>query len=159
MMPPNASQIRAIENSFANSLAVIWGPPGTGKTRTIARAVEAHLRAGRLVLLVSHANLAVDAALEDIAEQLETTFYAQSKLLRLSATPNESLLNRFPLLSPGGRRRRFEEGKQEKIDAMKDRLMRLREEELLYVLDFGQSPVRKAFRGLGPGKATREESV
>ncbi|HHX87583.1 MAG TPA: AAA family ATPase [Firmicutes bacterium] len=58
--PPNESQKCAIEASFSRTLAVIWGPPGTGKTRTIAKAVEAHLNAGRRVLLVSHANTAVD---------------------------------------------------------------------------------------------------
>jgi hypothetical protein len=49
---PNESQEKAIRASFSRSLAVIWGPPGTGKTQTIAKAIEAHLNAGRRVLLV-----------------------------------------------------------------------------------------------------------
>ncbi|OPX93692.1 MAG: RecBCD enzyme subunit RecD [Pelotomaculum sp. PtaB.Bin104] len=82
--PPNEAQEKAIAASFYNSLAVIWGPPGTGKTKTIAKAVEAHLNAGRRVLLVSHANTAVDEALEDIAEHLKpTSFYQEGKLIRL----------------------------------------------------------------------------
>jgi AAA domain len=97
---PNQSQALAIENSFYNSLAVIWGPPGTGKTRTIARAVEAHLNAGRRVLLLSHANTAVDAALEDIASQLEDTFYRQGKIVRYGVPKDFSLQNRYPLVMP-----------------------------------------------------------
>lgn len=50
--PPNPSQQKAIESSFCSPLSIIWGPPGTGKTKTIAKAVEAHLNAGRRVLLV-----------------------------------------------------------------------------------------------------------
>lgn len=95
---PNPSQASAINNSFSNSLAVIWGPPGTGKTRTIARAVEAHLNAGRRVLLVSHANTAVDAALEDIAAQLADTYYAQGKIIRLGLPKNPSLPKQYPLV-------------------------------------------------------------
>lgn len=96
--PPNASQSSAIYKSFSSSLAVIWGPPGTGKTRTIARAVEAHLNAGRRVLLVSHANTAVDAALEAIAEQLADTFYSQGKIIRLGLPKSPNLPKQYPLV-------------------------------------------------------------
>ncbi len=90
--PPNDAQKRAIEFSFSNKLSVIWGPPGTGKTNTIAKAVEAHLNAGRSVLLVSHANNAVDEALEDIAEHLEASlFYQEGKLVRLGKPQEEHL--------------------------------------------------------------------
>ncbi|CAN5522245.1 AAA domain-containing protein [soil metagenome] len=95
---PNSSQASAITNSFSSSLAVIWGPPGTGKTRTIARAVEAHLNAGRRVLLVSHANTAVDAALEDIAAQLNDTYYAQGKIIRIGLPKNPNLPKQYPLV-------------------------------------------------------------
>lgn len=66
------------------------GPPGTGKTKTIAQAVEAHLNARRRILLVSHANNAVDEALEDIAEHLKaTSFYQDGKLVRLGKPQEE----------------------------------------------------------------------
>ncbi|MBL7210072.1 MAG: AAA family ATPase, partial [Dehalococcoidia bacterium] len=82
--PPNEAQRQAIESSFSSQLAIIWGPPGTGKTKTVAKAIEAHLNAGRRVLLVSHANNAVDEALEDVAEHLKgTPFYQEGKLIRL----------------------------------------------------------------------------
>jgi KaiC/GvpD/RAD55 family RecA-like ATPase len=85
---PNESQRLAIEASFSSQLAIIWGPPGTGKTQTIAWAIEAHLNAGRRVLLVSHANNAVDEALEKVAEQLKPTpFYTEGKLIRFGTPP------------------------------------------------------------------------
>jgi len=100
--PPNDSQKRAIDSSFFSQFAVIWGPPGTGKTKTIAQAIEAHLNAGRRVLLVSHANAAVDEALEDVAEQLKTTpFYNEGKLVRLGIPQSghlEKLLEKCPLV-------------------------------------------------------------
>jgi hypothetical protein len=90
--PPNEAQKEAIEASFSSELSVIWGPPGTGKTKTIAKATEAHLNAGRRVLLVSHANNAVDEALEDVAEHLKTTpFYQEGKLVRLGKPQEEHL--------------------------------------------------------------------
>lgn len=80
----NDAQQIAIKSSFNNQLLLIWGPPGTGKTKTIATVVESHLNAGRTVLLVSHANNAVDEALEDVAEHLKaTSFYEEGKLVRL----------------------------------------------------------------------------
>jgi flavodoxin len=100
--PPNASQKQAINASFFSQLAVIWGPPGTGKTKTIAQAIEAHLNAGRRVLLVSHANAAVDEALEDVADQLRVTpFYNEGKLVRLGIPQSshlDKLTEKFPLV-------------------------------------------------------------
>jgi len=90
--PPNEAQKRAIEASFSSRLCIIWGPPGTGKTKTIAQAIEAHLNAGRRVLLVSHANNAVDEALEKVAKQLKSTpFYNEGKLVRLGKPQEEHL--------------------------------------------------------------------
>lgn len=100
--PPNKAQERAITSSFFTQTAVIWGPPGTGKTKTVAQAIEAHLHAGRRVLLVSHANAAVDEALEDVAEQLRaTSFYTDGKLVRLGipqASHLERLTEKYPLV-------------------------------------------------------------
>jgi superfamily I DNA and/or RNA helicase len=90
--PPNHSQQEAIKSSFFSPLSIIWGPPGTGKTKTIANAIEAHLNAGRRVLLVSHANNAVDEALEDVASHLKrTSFYQDGKLIRLGKPQEKHL--------------------------------------------------------------------
>jgi hypothetical protein len=51
-------------------LHAVWGPPGTGKTHVLARAIEDLVRAGRRVLLVSTANVAVDNALKEVIRHL-----------------------------------------------------------------------------------------
>lgn len=93
---PDESQNRAINSSYRNPLSIIWGPPGTGKTTTIAKAIEAHLNAGRKVLLVSHANNAVDQALLDIAKQMiNTSFYNDGELVRLGIPTEPGILSEF----------------------------------------------------------------
>jgi AAA domain len=59
----NPEQIAAVESGLGRDTTFVWGPPGTGKTRTIgALGAELHRRE-RSVLLVSHTNAAVDQAL------------------------------------------------------------------------------------------------
>lgn len=53
-------------------MAYLWGPPGTGKTTTLATIAHDHLAAGRRVLLVSNTNIAVDTALEKVCCGFET---------------------------------------------------------------------------------------
>lgn len=59
----NEGQNLALGSIAAEGLAVIWGPPGTGKTRVIARAIERAVAAGKSILLASNTNIAVDEAL------------------------------------------------------------------------------------------------
>ncbi len=80
---PNAYQHKAIESSINDFISIIWGPPGTGKTQTIAKAIESHLNLGRKVLLLSHSNNAVDQALIKVAGQMKNTYYKQGQLVRL----------------------------------------------------------------------------
>ncbi|MFB6244295.1 MAG: AAA domain-containing protein, partial [Halobaculum sp.] len=66
----NAAQDRAVRRAVAaEDLALIHGPPGTGKTYTVARTVQALLARGERVLLSAFTNRAVDNALEAIREQ------------------------------------------------------------------------------------------
>lgn len=102
--PPNSYQEKAIETCVQSKFSIIWGPPGTGKTQTIAKAIEAHIRLGRRVLLVSHANNAVDEALEKVAHQMRSsTFYNEGQLVRLGAPQAEhfgKLESQFPMVLP-----------------------------------------------------------
>ena len=59
----NAEQADAVSLALGSELTFVWGPPGTGKTTTLAYVVAAHAREGRSVLLVSNTNTAVDTAL------------------------------------------------------------------------------------------------
>lgn len=92
----NADQIRAVRRSLGSDTTFVWGPPGTGKTTTLARIVEAHYRAGRSVLLVSNTNIAVDTALERVAERLkDEPDFNQGLVIRLGPVVKEELRQRF----------------------------------------------------------------
>ncbi|ELY57785.1 AAA domain-containing protein [Natronococcus jeotgali] len=67
----NDAQDEAVRKAVgARDCALIHGPPGTGKTHTIARAVRAMVERGERVLLSAFTNRAVDNALEAVLEQL-----------------------------------------------------------------------------------------
>ena len=59
----NKSQQGAVSLALGSNLAFIWGPPGTGKTTTLAHVVEELLLSGKRVLAVSTTNAAVDQML------------------------------------------------------------------------------------------------
>ncbi|MEV0006414.1 AAA domain-containing protein [Micromonospora sp. NPDC050980] len=56
-------QQEAYESCLGTGVRLVWGPPGTGKTRVLAEAIGAVMAAGKRVLLVSATNIAVDNAL------------------------------------------------------------------------------------------------
>ncbi|WP_339102650.1 AAA domain-containing protein [Haloterrigena salinisoli] len=68
----NDAQDEAVRMAVgAEDFALIHGPPGTGKTYTIARAIRAMVERGERVLLSAFTNRAVDNALEALLEQLD----------------------------------------------------------------------------------------
>jgi len=92
----NEEQRDAVRRALGSELCYLWGPPGTGKTTTLARLVEAHLRAGRSVLLVANTNVAVDTALEKICEQMAgEDAFEQGLVLRLGPIVNDQLRSDF----------------------------------------------------------------
>jgi hypothetical protein len=60
----------AVRNSMGSRVTRVIGPPGTGKTIVLARAVEGHVRAGRRVLLIGKSNRSVDVAFTAVYERL-----------------------------------------------------------------------------------------
>ncbi len=65
-----------------STLQIIWGPPGTGKTKVIAEIARQFARRGKRVLIVSQMNQAVDVVLGRIMVDEETI-----PLLRLGNNP------------------------------------------------------------------------
>ncbi|MBQ1492558.1 MAG: AAA family ATPase, partial [Blautia sp.] len=73
-----------LEKAFTEPITLIWGPPGTGKTYTIARLCQKALTRGVKVLVVSYANVAVDAAALQLASTLRSEgqeYYLKEKLV------------------------------------------------------------------------------
>jgi hypothetical protein len=65
---PDDSQQQALERALGNEVAYIIGPPGTGKTQTLAAIAYAHLLEGRTVLIAAHTNIAVDNAMLELVK-------------------------------------------------------------------------------------------
>lgn len=56
-------QEKACQNALTQDILFIWGPPGTGKTFTLAEISKQFLSLGKRVLILSNNNIAVDQAL------------------------------------------------------------------------------------------------
>lgn len=56
----NAEQREAVQYACRMSRTLIWGPPGTGKTHTIAALIDRLVASGERVLVTSTTNAAVD---------------------------------------------------------------------------------------------------
>ena len=87
----------AKEMARKNDITVIWGPPGTGKTHTMAEIAIEALSQNKTILVVSHSNISVDGVVLKIAEQLEKkslhSVLAQGKVLRYGYVRDEKLAN------------------------------------------------------------------
>jgi ssDNA-binding Zn-finger/Zn-ribbon topoisomerase 1 len=95
----NASQARAVAAAQVLPVSFVWGPPGTGKTATIAHIAAEFARRGLRVLVVSHSNIAVDEAALDIARLFRgTELYETRRILRLGHHRHEELDRHTPLL-------------------------------------------------------------
>ena len=66
--PEKVDAVKGILNLGPYGFMAIEGPPGTGKTTVIAAATCALARAGYLVLITSHTNVAIDNALERVMD-------------------------------------------------------------------------------------------
>jgi hypothetical protein len=66
----NPGQVQALAACRAPGVNLVWGPPGTGKTKVIALALQDLTSRGKSVLLVSSTNVAVDNALGRAAQSL-----------------------------------------------------------------------------------------
>jgi hypothetical protein len=72
MDPPpgwKIGQQEAYRACLGTGVWLVWGPPGTGKTRVIRGAVSDLLAEGKRVLLVSGTNIAVDNALAGVLRE------------------------------------------------------------------------------------------
>jgi len=83
---PNMDQVRAVELCTTKDVAFIWGPPGTGKTRTVGLLVERSLAKKRSVLVTSHTNIAVDRAVLEVKKALPAEAVDQGVLIRYGPT-------------------------------------------------------------------------
>lgn len=76
LRPLNQSQVAAVEGAAQSSLSLIWGPPGTGKTDTLAAFIHSVVReavvakSGRKILLTGPNYRAVEVLADRLLELL-----------------------------------------------------------------------------------------
>ena len=81
---PNYEQEIAIRKALSQEITFIWGPPGTGKTKTLASILGFLISAGKKILLTANTNAAVDEILKKFLEDKDNVSLAQQgKIIRL----------------------------------------------------------------------------
>ncbi len=65
----NKSQLSAVEMGLANHISLVRGPPGTGKTSTVAAYAGAVVAGGGRILILAPANSATLRVLESVVAQ------------------------------------------------------------------------------------------
>lgn len=64
----NQYQEKAIFHALSNEVSFVWGPPGTGKTYTLATIAAANLALNQSTLILAPSNNAVDVAINTLAK-------------------------------------------------------------------------------------------
>lgn len=59
----NRGQEKAVQMALSQPITFIWGPPGTGKTETLARISWKLIRENKKILMLSYSNVSVDGAI------------------------------------------------------------------------------------------------
>ena len=96
--PLTQDQRRAVETCISRDISFVWGPPGTGKTRTLGALIAHYFRQNKRVLVVSNTNDAVDSVLystlKEVAHARKGSF-AEGSVIRLGACVKSELRNAF----------------------------------------------------------------
>ena len=85
-----SGQTEAVYMSSSQPITFIWGPPGTGKTQTLANIALDHMEKGHRVLMLSQSNVSVDGAIMRTFELSEE--HKPGKLIRYGYTKREDVL-------------------------------------------------------------------
>ena len=89
----NQSAIKELfVRSKYNPVTFVWGPPGTGKTYTLARIAANHYLKDKKVLILAHSNQAVDVLMAEIAAfTKKKKRFQEGEVLRYGSQIGESL--------------------------------------------------------------------
>ena len=89
----NESQRKAYENALREAVTFVWGPPGCGKSTTLAEIVHSAFKDDKKTLICSNTNKAVDEVLLKICEVLGREHQAmeEGKIVRLGRVVHDKL--------------------------------------------------------------------
>ena len=98
-IPLSDEQIASITRSLTHKLSVVWGPPGTGKTKTLQGIIAELLTNGQKILFVSNTNYAIDGLLKDLINESPYRIFDElkneGKILRIGSQTNTEVKEVF----------------------------------------------------------------
>lgn len=89
-------QNQAMSCSTSQPVTFIWGPPGTGKTETLARIAIEFMNRRKRVLMLSYSNVSVDGAVLRVARKAD---FGPGQVIRYGHPRNEELMDNADLTS------------------------------------------------------------
>lgn len=92
----HCGQDYAQSRATSEGITFIWGPPGTGKTETLAKIALTHMEQGRRVLMLSYSNVSVDGALLRVARMADLL---EGQIIRYGYPRTKELLESKALTS------------------------------------------------------------
>lgn len=93
----NSYQKEAIAKILANEIFYLWGPPGTGKTKTLGSLCLALIEGKKRILLCSNTNQAVDQVLLKLCERfgIKHPSLEEGQIVRVGHIANKQLLEKW----------------------------------------------------------------
>lgn len=84
----NVQQQKFVEHAVANTVTYLWGPPGTGKTKSLSTITDLLFNDEKRILICSNTNQAVDQVILSLCKTLGITHSALEggKVLRIGKT-------------------------------------------------------------------------
>lgn len=92
-------QEATMDFACSNPITFIWGPPGTGKTHTLANISKRLLDNRKRILMVSYSNVSVDNAIMSLKKLCDSEYIEQHKIVRYGYPREIELLNNEDLTS------------------------------------------------------------
>ena len=87
-------QDEVIDKLQRDDIVTVWGPPGTGKTYTMAKIAMNYLHNGKSVLIVSHSNVSVDGVIKKVVDMMDSdmqSYIQNGKVLRFGYVRDDEL--------------------------------------------------------------------
>lgn len=126
----NICQTEAAKTMLKHSVSYLWGPPGTGKTQTLAVVVQALFDADKRVLICSNTNQAVDQLLLKVCKHLTSEHSAlqDGRVVRVGAPTLSDLSGKWsPFVTLNGIIDRLSHDLKERQGQLENRIAELDE--------------------------------
>ena len=91
----NPTQAGFVEKALNHDISILWGPPGTGKTQTLAALIKNLVDLGEKTLICSNTNMAVDQVFLKCCTDESSKFVRDHKLVRIGNISHQDLIRDY----------------------------------------------------------------